>query len=62
VLLVPFEQGGPLGEPVDLLTDFLSQDEKFSNGRPVGVTIAGDGALLVADDVGHVVWRVTPAQ
>lgn len=61
VLLVPFEQGAPLGEPVDLLTGFLSQDEKFSNGRPVGVTIAGDGALLVADDVGHVVWRVTPA-
>lgn len=61
VILVPFEEGRPFGDPIDLLTDFLSADEKYSNGRPVGVTIASDGALLVADDVGHIVWRVTPA-
>ena len=59
VILVPFENGAPTGAPIDILTGFLSPDEKYSNGRPVGVTIAGDGALLVADDVGHVVWRVT---
>lgn len=59
VILVPFHGGRPAGDPVELLTGFLSPDEKFSNGRPVGVTIAKDGALLVADDVGHIVWRVT---
>lgn len=61
VILVPFHEGRPHGNPVEVLTGFLSPDEKFSNGRPVGVTIAKDGALLVADDVGHVVWRVTAA-
>ncbi|WMT88020.1 sorbosone dehydrogenase family protein [Pelagibacterium sp. 26DY04] len=61
VILVPFQEGRPAGDPIDVLTGFLSADEKYSNGRPVGVTISGDGALLVADDVGHVVWRVTPA-
>lgn len=61
VILVPFQDGRPAGEPIDVLTGFLSADEKYSNGRPVGVTISGDGALLVADDVGHIVWRVTPA-
>lgn len=61
VILVPFENGAPAGKPVDILTGFLSPDEKHSNGRPVGVTVAKDGALLVADDVGHVVWRVSAA-
>ncbi|HWJ87639.1 MAG TPA: sorbosone dehydrogenase family protein [Pelagibacterium sp.] len=59
VILVPFSDGKPKGTPIDILSGFLSADEKYSNGRPVGVTIASDGALLVADDVGHVVWRVS---
>lgn len=59
VIFVPFEGGKPSGAPRDILTGFLSEDEKYSNGRPVGVAIAKDGALLVADDVGNVVWRVT---
>ncbi|HRO11742.1 MAG TPA: sorbosone dehydrogenase family protein [Amaricoccus sp.] len=61
VIHVPFENGRPAGPARDILTGFLSPDEKASWGRPVGVTLAPDGALLVADDVGDVIWRVTPA-
>ena len=61
VIFVPFADGKPAGSPRDILTDFLSPDEKSSYGRPVGVAIAADGALLVADDVGNVIWRVTGA-
>jgi len=61
VVLVPFENGRPAGPPRDILTGFLSADERESYGRPVGVTIGPDGSLLVADDVGDVIWRVTGA-
>ena len=61
VVLVPFAGGRPTGMPIDLLTGFLS-DEGEAMGRPVGVQIAGDGALLVADDVGNAVWRVSAAR
>jgi glucose/arabinose dehydrogenase len=61
VVLVPFENGQPSGPPRDILSGFLAPDEKVSYGRPVGVAVAADGALLVADDVGDVVWRVTGA-
>ena len=61
VIFVPFADGKPSGPARDILTDFLSADEKFSYGRPVGVALAADGALLVADDVGNVIWRVTGA-
>lgn len=60
-ILVPFENGQPSGPSHDVLTGFLAPDEKFSNGRPVGVAIAKDGALLAVDDVGNTVWRVTAA-
>lgn len=60
VIHVPFAGGRPAGPPRDILTGFLSGDEKFSRGRPVGVTL-GAGGLLVADDVGNVLWRVTGA-
>src|SRR3546814_2677178 len=56
VIFVPFAGGQPSGMPVDVLTGFREGDAAM--GRPVGVTIARDGALLVADDVGNVVWRV----
>src|ERR1700722_9685566 len=59
VVFVPFENGRPAGPPRDILTGFLAPDERASYGRPVGVTIGPDGSLLVADDVGDVVWRVT---
>jgi glucose/arabinose dehydrogenase len=58
VVLVPFNDGQPAGEPIDILTGFLSADGK-ALGRPVGVAIDHGGALLVADDVGNRVWRVT---
>lgn len=58
VIFVPFQGGRPAGTPVDVLTGFLSADGK-ALGRPVGVAIDRRGALLVADDVGNVVWRVS---
>jgi glucose/arabinose dehydrogenase len=60
VIFVPFSGGQPDGEPVDVLTGFLSPDGA-ALGRPVGVAIDKQGALLVADDVGNRVWRVTGA-
>lgn len=60
VLFVPFVDGKPAGPPRDILSGFLAPDESASYGRPVGVTIGADGAsLLVADDVGNVIWRVS---
>jgi glucose/arabinose dehydrogenase len=58
VIFVPFDGGRPSGPPTDVLTGFLSA-EGNAFGRPVGVAVARDGALLVADDVGNVVWRVS---
>ena len=58
VVFVPFANGRPSGQPVDILTGFLNADGQ-AMGRPVGVEIARDGALLVADDVGDKVWRVS---
>ena len=58
VIFVPFEGGKPKGQPVDVLTGFLNSDEK-AMGRPVGVVIDQQGDLLVADDVGNKVWRVS---
>jgi len=61
VVFVPFRDGKPsAGEPIDVLTGFLSAGGK-AFGRPVGVAIGRDGALLVADDVGNTIWRVTQA-
>jgi glucose/arabinose dehydrogenase len=61
VVFIPFENGAPAGPARDILTGFLSDDESKSYGRPVGVTISPKGELLVADDVGDVIWRVTAA-
>jgi len=61
VVHVPFANGKPSGAPRDILSGFLAPDEKESYGRPVGVTLGPDGSLLVADDVGDVIWRVTGA-
>jgi glucose/arabinose dehydrogenase len=61
VVFVPFENGRPAGPPRDILTGFLAPDESVSYGRPVGVAIGPGGCLLVADDVGDVIWRVTAA-
>ena len=60
VIFVPFANGMPSGQPRDILTGFLNGDGE-AQGRPVGVAIDKQGALLVADDVGNAIWRVTPA-
>jgi len=60
VIFVPFAGGRPAGPPEDVLTGFLDAQGQ-AQGRPVGVAADRGGALLVADDVGNTVWRVTPA-
>lgn len=60
VIFVPFSGGRPSGMPVEVLGGFLTS-EGF-RGRPVGVTLDKSGALLVADDMGNVIWRVTGAE
>ena len=58
VVFVPFREGQPAGQPVEVLSGFVSPNGE-AYGRPVGVVIDRRGALLVADDVGNTVWRVT---
>jgi len=60
VVFVPFSGGKPNGMPVNVLTGFLSSEGE-ARGRPVGVAIDKRGALLVADDVGNAIWRVSAA-
>ncbi|MGX1165898.1 glucose/arabinose dehydrogenase [Bradyrhizobium sp. USDA 372] len=62
LVFIPFANGKPSGPGRDILSGFLSPDEKESYGRPVGVAIGPDKtSLLMADDVGNVIWRVTGA-
>ncbi len=60
VVFVRFAGGKPTGQPIDVLTGFLSAKNE-ALGRPVGVAIDKQGALLVADDVGNAIWRVSGA-
>jgi glucose/arabinose dehydrogenase len=63
VAFVPFADGKPAGPIEDILTGFIADESKFeAYGRPVGVTVAPDGSLLVADDSGGKVWRVSAAR
>jgi glucose/arabinose dehydrogenase len=57
VIFIPFAEGKPSGQPEDVLTGFVD-DDGDAMGRPVGVVVDRSGALLVADDVGNVIWRV----
>lgn len=60
LIFIPFKNGKPSGAPRDILTGFLSDDEKLAYGRPVGVTLGADrNSLLMADDVGDVIFRVS---
>jgi glucose/arabinose dehydrogenase len=61
VIFVPFKEGKPAGQPLDVLTGFITEDGD-AMGRPVGVAIDSYGGLLVADDVGNTIWRVSNAQ
>ncbi|HTI10818.1 MAG TPA: sorbosone dehydrogenase family protein [Puia sp.] len=62
VIFVPFHDGKP-GRPEDFLTGFIADESKNEvYGRPVGVLVLGDGSLLVADDAGNTIWRVSAAK
>lgn len=62
LIFILFKDGKPHGTPRDILCGFLSENEKLAYGRPVGVTLGADRkSLLMADDVGDVIWRVTGA-
>jgi len=61
VIFVPFDGAKPSGAPLDVLSGFLDPESGVAHGRPVGVALDKRGALLVADDVGNVIWRVTRA-
>ena len=58
VIYVPFTKGKPAGMPIEILTGFVDKDDR-ARGRPVGVALDRTGALLVADDVGNRIWRVS---
>jgi glucose/arabinose dehydrogenase len=59
VIFVPFTNGAPAGKPVEVVTGFLTSDSKSARGRPVGLAVDHGGGLLIADDLGNTVWRVT---
>ncbi|HWS78671.1 MAG TPA: PQQ-dependent sugar dehydrogenase, partial [Thermomonas sp.] len=61
VVFVPFAGGRPAGRMQDLLTGFLDADSN-ARGRPVGIAVQAEGGILVADDVGNAVWRLTAAR
>jgi len=61
VAYVAFENGKPVGAPKPVVTGFVSADEKELRGAPVGLAQDRDGALIIADDAGNAVWRVTAA-
>ncbi|MBW9055937.1 PQQ-dependent sugar dehydrogenase [Rhizobium mesosinicum] len=61
VVFVPFQNGKPSGKPQDIVTGFLQGDDQ-THGRPVGLAVDKAGGLLIADDVGNTVWRVTAAK
>lgn len=58
VIFIKFQNGNPIGQPINVLTGFLDADEK-AQGRPTSVAMAPDGALLVVDDVANIIWRVS---
>ncbi|KAA0682818.1 sorbosone dehydrogenase family protein [Roseomonas genomospecies 6] len=60
VIFVPFRDGAPSGDPIEVMTGFMGEDGK-TYGRPVGVTVDPKGALIVADDLSNTVWRVAVA-
>jgi len=61
VVFVPFVEGRPVGKPVTVVSGFLGSDNETVHGRPVGVALDRRGSLLIADDAGDTVWRVSAA-
>jgi glucose/arabinose dehydrogenase len=62
VAFVRLENGRPVGDPFDVLAGFVDQTQQRAMGRPAGVAVARDGSLLVAEDIGGRVWRVSAAR
>ena len=62
VIFVPFVDGRPAGDPIPVVTGFLGKDDDTVHGRPVGLALDRSGALLIADDAGNAVWRVSATQ
>ena len=62
VIFVSFANGRPVGKPMPVVAGFLGNDNETVHGRPVGLALDRSGALLVADDVGNTVWRVSATQ
>jgi glucose/arabinose dehydrogenase len=63
IVFVPFKDGKPAGKPEDFLTGFIADKDKSEvYGRPVGVAVMSDGALLVSDDASNIIWRVQAIQ
>ncbi|HEY6926574.1 MAG TPA: hypothetical protein VI653_24025, partial [Steroidobacteraceae bacterium] len=60
VIFVPFQNGRPVGAAEDVVTGFLADGDK-ARGRPVGLAVDAQGGLLIADDTGNSVWRVSAA-
>ena len=60
-MFVAFDNGRPSGQPEDVMTGFLDENGN-ARGRPVGVAVDKAGGLLVADDVGNVIWRARPGR
>ena len=60
VVFIPFVNGKPTGTPVPLVSGFYSEDQANLYGAPVGLTEDKTGALIIADDVGNTIWRVSP--
>jgi glucose/arabinose dehydrogenase len=61
VIFVPFAAGMPNGKPIEVVTGFLDKESGTIRGRPVGLALDRTGALLIADDAGNTLWRVSAA-
>lgn len=62
IVYIPFKNGKPYGKPQDVMTGFLNPEDTQLRGRPMGLALDGSGALLVADDIGNIIWRITAAK
>ena len=62
VIWVKFENGKPVGQPQTVVSGFLTDDQKQVRGLPVGLATDNQGGVLIADDAGNAIWRISAAQ